>query len=254
MITIEFDQAYSINPDSGRDISIQLSGGENPNAWFVQPVEFSPVTAGDFIGSIDAGSPVNFYNVFFNPHGNGTHTETVRHIWKDGPFIRDRVLRPFYKAKLISIIPSQLPSSNGHMEEGDYVIMKAEITSLISEGDKVEALIIRTLPNNQEKRTKRYSGTNPCYFHPDAVEYIVQCGVEHLVVDLPSIDREEDGGELLSHHAFWSHPDNTNDNRTITELAFIENDISDGFYAINFQVAPFGLDAAPSRPMIFSLL
>jgi hypothetical protein len=40
---------------------------------------------------------------------------------------------------------------------------------------------------------------------------------------------------------------------TITELAFVPDDVKDGLYLLNLQVAPFDNDAAPSRPLLFRL-
>ena len=39
--------------------------------------------------------------------------------------------------------------------------------------------------------------------------------------------------------------------RTITELAFVEDAAGDGPYQLDLQVAPFDMDAAPSRPLLF---
>jgi hypothetical protein len=39
------------------------------------------VVDGDFIGKgLLQGSSTNFNNIYFNPHGHGTHTECVGHI------------------------------------------------------------------------------------------------------------------------------------------------------------------------------
>jgi hypothetical protein len=114
-------------------------------------------------------------------------------------------------------------------------------------------LIIRTLPNNTSKLSKRYSGTNPIYLDAGAAEYIRECGIEHLLIDLPSIDKEEDGGALLAHRAFWDFPSAPRKNASITELIFVPNEIKDGIFLLNLQIAPIELDASPSRPVIYPL-
>ena len=54
-----------------------------------------------------------------------------------------------------------------------------------------------------------------------------ESGIQHLLIDLPSVDKEKDKGELLAHKAFWNVTDvNTlNDDArldcTITEMIFI---------------------------------
>jgi hypothetical protein len=92
------------------------------------------------------------------------------------------------------------------------------------------------------------------------MRWIVARGVRHLIVDLPSVDRGNDGGQLTAHRIFWNVPSGasgaTSDARmhaTITELAYIDNAIEDGEYLLNLQVAPFMSDAAPSRPVLLSL-
>ena len=63
------------------DISIPLSNtAENPRAWYVDLPIFEPVMENGFVGSVAKGGNVNFRNIYFNPHGHGTHTECLGHI------------------------------------------------------------------------------------------------------------------------------------------------------------------------------
>jgi arylformamidase len=73
------------------------------------------------------------------------------------------------------------------------------------------------------------------------------------LVDLPSVDREEDGGELAFHRAFWQLPDNPRQQATITELIFVENDIPDGEYLLSFLLPRWSIDAVPSQPILYFL-
>ena len=79
-------------------------------------------------------------------------------------------------------------------------------------------------------------------------------GVRHLLIDLPSVDREEDGGELQAHKAFWNYPTEDRLDCTITELIYVANEIPDGFYILNIQIIPFELDVSPSKPVIYPLM
>ena len=85
------------------------------------------------------------------------------------------------------------------------------------------------------------------------IELFQELEVKHLLVDLPSVDREEDKGELAFHHAFWDVPNKPNLERTITELIFVENKIPDGKYLLEIQMAPFENDASPSRPVLYKI-
>ena len=98
-----------------------------------------------------------------------------------------------------------------------------------------------------------YSGANPPYLHHKAISYLVERGVEHLLLDLPSVDREEDGGQLLGHRAFWQYPESPRAHCTITELIYVNNSIRDGLYLLNLQVASFEIDASPSKPVLYAL-
>jgi hypothetical protein len=75
---------------------------------------------------------------------------------------------------------------------------------------------------------------------------------------VPSIDRLYDEGKLSNHRIFWQVEadkfevnDKTRMNSTVTELIYVPNDVEDGEYFLNLQIAPFEADAAPSRPLLF---
>jgi len=105
-----------------------------------------------------------------------------------------------------------------------------------------------------DKKSRVYSNTNFTYMHPDAAQWLAAQGVQHLLVDMPSIDREEDQGKLLAHHAFWNYPSEPRMETTITEMVYVEDPVEDGFYMLNLQVASFRNDAAPSRPVLYALM
>jgi len=110
------------------------------------------------------------------------------------------------------------------------------------------------MPNDGLKLKTNYSGANPPYIHHTAIQYLVEQGVEHLLIDLPSVDREEDEGKLLAHHAFWQYPEKVRTKATITELVYIPDEVKDGLYLLNLQIASFELDASPSKPVLYELL
>jgi kynurenine formamidase len=233
------------------DISIPLSNtDENPIAWYIEKPEIEPVKFGDWIGKVSEGSSTNFNNIFFNPHGHGTHTECLGHITREFYSINQCLKQFFFTAELISITPENI--------NGDLVITKNQIENLL-DGKNTDALIIRTLPNSESKKHKNYSKTNPPYLSEEAAIYIREIGIQHLLIDLPSVDREEDEGKLLAHKAFWNVKDvnNLNDdarlNCTITEMIFVEDTIQDGSYILNLQIASFENDASPSKPILYKI-
>jgi len=122
------------------------------------------------------------------------------------------------------------------------------------QGRKPEALVIRTLSNPPEKINAHYSHTNPVYLTEEAALFIHESGIDHLLVDMPSVDREEDGGKLLAHRAFWQYPQDIRLHRSITELIYVPNSVMDGSFLLNLQIASFENDASPSKPVLYRLL
>ncbi|MCC7246837.1 MAG: cyclase family protein [Saprospiraceae bacterium] len=241
------EKQYSADLSGGHDLSMRLREGlENANCFWAPPVQYEAVRAGEFVGSTAEGGPVNFFNVRFNPHGNGTHTECVGHIAKERFVLPECLRQTHFLAKLVSVYPQK-------MEDGDRVILREQLEALLSPGE-CQALIIRTLPNDDLKQTRQYSGANPPYLHADAAAWMVECGIEHLLLDLPSVDREEDGGALAAHRAFWQYPHAVRRQATITELIYAPDHVKDGLYLLNLQTASFDLDASPSKPVIYPLL
>jgi len=235
------------------DISIPLvHGKENLTAWYVDPPRFEPVRANGFIGSVAEGGSVNFRDIFFNPHGHGTHTECLGHITEEVHSVNQTLRSFFCSALVITIRPEiQLNEKDG-IE--DLVITSPQVRNAIAGINQVEALVLRTLPNRKaEKVGKAYSATNPAYLTNDINDILDELKVKHLLVDLPSVDRESDEGKLIFHHTFWKVPQAPDFERTITELIFVPDEVPDGAYILEMQVAPFENDASPSRPVLYAI-
>ena len=243
---------FQIDLSKPIDISIPLTNtDDNPIAWYIEKPEIEPVKFGQWIGKVSEGSSTNFNTIFFNPHGHGTHTECLGHITREFYSINQCLKQFFFMAELISIEPEMI--------NADLVITKNQIEKALN-GIITQAIIIRTLPNSETKKHKKYSKTNPPYLSEGAAIYIRKIGIQHLLIDLPSVDREEDEGKLLAHKAFWNVKDVTNLNEdarlncTITEIIYVDNSVSDGRYLLNLQIASFENDASPSKPILYTIL
>ncbi len=97
-------QEYRLDLSQPLDISIPLSP-EGPRAWYVDPMTIEPVRNDLFIGSIAEGGNVNFRNVFFNPHGHGTHTESSGHIDEVVISVNSILKQHFFTAELVTFEP-----------------------------------------------------------------------------------------------------------------------------------------------------
>ncbi len=244
-------QTFDIDLSMPIDISIPLTNTDaNPIAWYIEKPEIEPVKFGDWIGKVSEGSSTNFNNIFFNPHGHGTHTECLGHITSECYSINQCLKKFFFTAELLSITPEEVGV--------DRIITKSQVEMALN-GKTPEAIVIRTLPNLENKKHQNYSKTNPPYLAEEAATYIREIGIQHILIDLPSVDREEDEGKLLAHKAFWNVKNVTELNSdarltcTITEMIFVKNEIQDGSYILNLQIASFENDASPSKPILYKI-
>ena len=230
---------YDIDLSKPLDISIPLRlSKKNVNAWYIEEPKIENVL------SIDKGDAVNFNTLTFNPHAHGTHTESVGHITKEFYSINKCLKQFFFVAELITVAPEKRLK--------DFVFSKKQIDYLLKDKNP-EALIIRTIPNTSDKKNKQYSHTNWPYLEVDAMEFIREKGVKHLLIDQPSVDREKDEGKLLAHKAFWDVDGVIRKDCTITELIYVKNRIKDGSFILNLQIAPFENDATPSKPILYKI-
>ncbi|MFZ1731260.1 MAG: cyclase family protein [Bacteroidota bacterium] len=288
---------YSTDLSKGRSIAIPLRfSGTQPNSYDVPPAIAVPFEAGAFIGDTRRGGSCNFDTVTLTPHCNGTHTECVGHISNERISVEDILKPSLLPATLISVQIEHAMQSEEHYEpakaEGDLLITASALRNGFEKVDPsfstetaagaaadfehpgtgtghpvsgidagfYEAIIIRTLPNDSSKLSRRYMEEPAAFFSIEAMRFLRGLGVRHLLVDIPSLDRAFDEGRMVAHHIFWdaamgSHEILPGDASpcTVTEMIFVEDDIPDGRYLIDIQIAPFVADAAPSRPVIFPL-
>lgn len=253
------DREFEVELHEPIDISIPVMfNGPQPSAYGVEPAASEACRSGEMVGDTRLGGSINFERYTLIPHCNGTHTECVGHITNERISIRDCLQDVLIPAILISVQPER-------SGESDHLITGSMIETAISDSEAYlanrGALIVRTLPNDDSKLTRRYGSEIPPYFTTEAMEYIVSCGFKHLLVDVPSIDRIFDEGKLINHRVFWNIEPGSFEttpaarlHSTITELIYVPNSVKDGEYLLNLQIAPFEADAAPSRPIITRLV
>lgn len=223
-------------------------------AWYIPPPSFSPVVLGNWTGSVEAGSSVNFFNVSFNPHAHSTHTETAGHILPERYSIDEHFRSPFSWALLLRIAPVDgMVKFEQFLSSWNKLQAKAPCKNL----SEISSVIISSEVDPENTPLKEYSNTDWPYLDPTIGTFLREHNIDHLLVDQPSVDREEDGGQLACHHSFWGpHPERTL-HRTISELLCVPKKnnaglpLKTGVYLLNLQVAPIHNDAAPSRPLLY---
>jgi kynurenine formamidase len=266
MVTIQINgKTALVDLDNFIDISIPLQfNGPQPNAYGVDAASAEACKAGDIVGDTRLGGSCNFEKYTLIPHCNGTHTECVGHITHERISVTECLQDVFIPATLITVQPENASGTSDAYEGAnntDTLITRASLEKLRDEDTSAATgLIIRTLPNDASKRTREYEATIPPFFSTEAMRFIVELGVRHLLVDLPSIDRLYDNGKLLNHRLFWNveagsfeRSAATKTQNTITELIYVPNDVKDGRYLLNLGIAPFVADASPSRPLLFAI-
>ena len=228
------------------DISIPIDiNKKNVNAWYIGDPKIFPESVDNYEISVANGAVVNFNNIHFNPHSHITHTECVGHITKEVHSVNKNLKYFIFLAEVVTIAPLY--------HNGDFIIGVKQLKNALR-NKKRDAIVIRTIPNLEEKKSMNYSNTNPTYLSEKAAIYLREKGIKHLLVDLPSVDKEKDGGALLAHNAFWNTKGKLRMDATITEFIYVPNQVEDGEYLLNLMIAPFENDASPSKPVLYKIL
>lgn len=255
------DESVQVDLSRGIDAGYGVRFGQNGvGAFSLPPARREPVTLGSFVGSVERGGSVNCEKLVLFPHGNGTHTECIGHLLHEATPVSSLLPVGLLPALVVSATPMPLSESGeryGGTHRGDDLVVTARQlqTSLPPKGALAGwALVIRTGISPRD-----HSGSNPPYFTDDAMQIIDDSGAQHLLTDLPSLDREDDGGGLAAHRIFWGvaaqgpAPLDHRAQRTVTELCRLD-ELPAGRYLLSLQVAPLESDAAPSRPLFFPVL
>jgi kynurenine formamidase len=278
VITIELlNRRYQINTDFSWSLAIPLDFGSSgnepkqPNHFGANPAASHPMQVNGFIGDTGQGGSCNVNELSINPHCNGTHTETIAHICDFGAELSLKICDiaplPLMPCVVISITAEVVSETSTDdytpaLEKNDQIISLSALEMALDgfDDEQLQCLVVRTLPNDLTKCSQTYDSEHqPPFFSRDATLYLNQRGVEHLVLDIPSLDRLHDDGLLSSHHLFWQVTENSHRagpnsliHKTITEMAYIAAEIEDGFYFVNLQIPAFINDAAPSRPVLYA--
>lgn len=247
------------------DLSIELDFEGPQVRHFAAPrARSQPFSVPGFSGSVARGASCNCESITLIPHCNGTHTECAGHLTRDAMHAHRIVPRGLVPALLLSVTPvasgDTRESTDPEPQARDRLVTGSALRAgwPASLPFAPQGLVIRTLPNEPAKRARDYTGMTPPYLTREAVQYLVERGIEHLVVDLPSIDRAHDEGRLTAHRLFFGLPAAetalaraARSTCTVTELAFVPDVAVDGLYLLALQVPAIEGDAVPSRPLLY---
>ncbi len=251
-----------------RSIAIPLDfGGPQPAFFDAPPATSRPFQAGGFVGDTRAGGSCNCELLTLAPHCNGTHTECVGHVTDDRIAVSECVPGGMALALLVSLRPvvaaSTPEDSDPAPARDDRMVTAAALQAAAARhpGPSPRALVLRTATDGASPPMHAYRGSAPApYLSRQAAAWLVDRQIEHLVLDLPSADRADDGGRLTAHRVFFGLPpgsrrasDAARPRASITELAWVPPAVPDGYYLLDLQMPAFLADAAPSRPLLYAV-
>ncbi len=262
-------KAYRFDTATPIEISIPLVfNGPQPNAFGVALATAQPYGTPPYIGDVQQGGSCNYEQYTLVPHCNGTHTECVGHLTQERIHVNAVLKEPIHLARLVTVWPELASSTREGTDPApqpnDQLITRAMLAAAWGK-EEVDptAIVIRTQPNGEYKRSADYPGGNtaqPPYFTREAMQWLVDKNVQHLLVDTPSVDRLSDEGRLTTHRTWWGLPagsqhytDAKRPEATITEFIFVPDAVADGLYVVHIQIPSFSSDAAPSRIFLYEL-
>jgi kynurenine formamidase len=224
-----------------------------------QAARSEPLRLGHFNGRVSQGASCNASVISFAPHAHATHTECVAHLTQE-PLDAWRVIP---QRLLLAVLLSVAPELSADVR-GDALITREALRSAwpVAPAERLtaRAAVIRTLPNGADKFSSSSAPRMPPFLEAAAAQELVARGIAHLVLDVPSADRLEDGGALSAHRLFFGlAPQSTRlaeasrADCTITELAYMDDSLSDGWYLLALQSPAIDGDAVPSRPVLYRL-
>ncbi len=253
--------------DLSRPIAIAIDltfSADQPRHFGAPAAGTHPFAVPGFSGSVAQGASCNCNVITLIPHCNGTHTESVGHLTIEPLDAHRQVPLGLVPAVLTTIEPvdtrGTMETTEPPPQPGDKLITRSALEQRWPRmlPFQPRAIVIRTLPNDTDKMRRDYTDTTPPYLSREAAEFLVARGIEHLVVDLPSIDRSHDEGRLTAHRVFFGLPRGSRSlalagrsQSTVTELAYIPTAVADGPYLLEIQVPAIGGDAVPSRPLLY---
>jgi arylformamidase len=268
LLLVHAGRRFAVAMDGGVSLAIPLDlHGAQPAHFGAPAARAEPLAAGGFLGDTRAGGSCNCESVTLVPHCNGTHTEGPGHVTRERLSVHGSALKPLFLAGLVSVTAEDAAGCGETTvpmpQRGDRMITARALAFALAAigAESLEALVVRTLPNPEEKRTRDWmSPPLPPYFSREALALLVERGVRHLLTDLPSVDRLLDDGRLAGHRVFFDLPPDGyaaaqvgRPEATITEMIYAPDRLADGIYALSLQLAAWMSDAVPSRPLLFPL-
>ncbi|MCY3414672.1 MAG: cyclase family protein [Candidatus Heimdallarchaeota archaeon] len=188
---------------------ISINPRSEPKAFDLPDYSVKSYSRGDFIGLISEGASCNVNIHSYIPH-TFTHVESSLHVSEDGISL-DLIPESLFSGIIFLLDLSELDSECIEIEHTSAIFDK-----------KVRRVAIKS-KYSVDKPDINYTNTDPLYISTKVAKLFHTKGIEVLMLDLPSIDRETDK-ELWGHKYFFE-----NEKRIIIELAYFDK-LNEGYY------------------------
>ncbi|MDH5404684.1 MAG: cyclase family protein [Candidatus Heimdallarchaeota archaeon] len=228
------EETYTLGSPISASREVQFNPTpKSSGAFYLPPFQISTFEVKNiFVGDILRGGSCNVTIHNYSPH-NLTHLETSLHIVDNGiP---------------VSAIPNKhlngilyLIDLTKTYDQDDECIKWDDISEQITNlHPSVTFIALKTYSSTLDQ-FHDFSGEDPLFLDPFAAKMIHDLKnnkINGLILDLPSIDKETDGGKLLAHRNFLGLPregikSTVEEFRFIVELAYFEN-LQQGYYYLN---------------------
>jgi len=218
-------------------------------SFYLPKPKLETFRSGDqFIGDVDKGGSCNVDIITYVPH-NVTHAETSSHVTRYGEnaVTLNKIPAEYLTGIALLIDLSDLPDEPGSLISRQHIESKLEQNNL-----PITMLAVKTgasgLPADYD-----FSGKNYMAVTPEAAAAVHDYSpgdsrIDCLLLDLPSIDPEEDEGKLSAHRAIFGLPETGHDMtdaemRLLVELADFSA-LEEGYYYVVITLPRFETNAA----------
>lgn len=190
-----------------------------------------------------------------SPHLTGTHVECIRHVDGDSLELSNilqsnpQYLSPMKGVHVIldieekAVVNLIAPASstqkivlNGgetysnpleaHLGDRENVVTRSQLQFALSKFKVSPGMVVALQFKGGEEQMESWP-----YLTNEAVQYLVECDFSILILNLPSMDRERDGGATSNHKLFFENP-----NRLIIESADLSKISVEGPVTVNFEI------------------
>ncbi len=233
---------------------VRLAPPEAPNAFSLPPLQAEAhEVPGWFVGDVRRGGSCNVEVLRCTAHGL-THVETAAHLLDpSGAPSTIADLPPERLAGLLLLADlSDLGDRPGERVPPDRIV-----EALAAPGLPVAMLGLKTRASALPPATD-FTGTDCLALSPEAAAAVREAGILTLVVDLPSLDPERDGGRMRAHRAFFGLPEAgcrgaDPESRAVVELAWF-GALPAGYYYAVVTPARFAVPAVPTGLFLYPVL